>query len=272
MATWTVEEILANGIRLHVERTGGAKPPLVLLHGLTDDGRCWAPIADAFTDAFEVVTIDTRGHGRSDAPADGYRLEVIAADVVAVIAALGLERPVILGHSMGAVTALALAGLHPEVPARILLEDPPPLWLHEGPVPTDVALSRSVAEGVASVKRLSRDELRLEVTSQNPTWAAAELEPWIESKLRFSLNAVALATPAYLASIDFRGVLRRITCPVLVLHGDAGRGSMPAPADLEVLRGLVPQLEVVHVPGAGHNIRRDQPLRYITIVREALGA
>jgi N-formylmaleamate deformylase len=265
-------EVIANGVRLHYERSGSGLTPLVLLHGLSDDGRCWAPVVDAFTDAFEVVTVDARGHGLSDAPEDGYRLGTLAEDLAWVLRELRLERPVLLGHSLGALTAMALAGLHPDLPAAILLEDPPPLWLHDGPTPDDVALSRSIAAGIVSVKRLTRDELRREVTAQNPAWPEAEIEPWIEAKKAFNLRAVPLATPEHLAAFDVRSVLGAITCPVTVLHGDPLRGSMSTVADLEVLRTLVPQLEVVHIPGAGHSIRRDQQARYLEAVREALGA
>jgi pimeloyl-ACP methyl ester carboxylesterase len=272
MVTWTATEVRSNGIRLHVERTGGPRPPLVLLHGFTDDGRCWIPVAEAFADAYEVITIDARGHGRSEAPDDGWRLEDTAGDVVTVIGELGLERPVILGHSLGAVTAMAVAGLHPDLPSAIVLEDPPALWLRAGPTPDDADHARSATAGIAALKRLTRDELRHEAVTQNPGWPEAEIEPWVESKLAFDPRAVTLATPDHLATIDVRAVLRAITCPVTVVHGDAALGSMPSVADLEVLRGLVSQLAIVHVPGAGHSIRRDQPARYTAAVREALGA
>lgn len=275
MVTWTTAEVQSDGVRLHVDRTGGddaRRPHLVLLHGFTDDGRCWRPVASALADAFELVTIDTRGHGRSDAPDDGYRIEVLAQDVACVVRELALERPVILGHSLGAITALAVAGLHPDLPARIVLEDPPPLWLHDGPTADDAAHARGAVTGIAALKRLTREELVAGCHEQNPGWPDAEVEPWVEAKLAFSARAVPLATPDSLASFDLRATLRAITCPVTVLHGDGALGSMPTPADLEVLRSLVPQLAVVHVPGAGHSIRRDQPRRYLEAVRAALGA
>lgn len=272
MTALVAGDVVANGVRLHFERSGGAGPPLVLAHGLSDDGRCWTPVVDALASAFDVVTVDARGHGLSAAPEDGYRLGTLAEDLACVVRELGLERPMILGHSLGAVTALALAGLYPDLPAAIVLEDPPPLWRHEGPMPDDAALSRSIAAGIISMKRLGRDELRREVVAQNPAWPEAEIGPWVEAKLAFSLRAVPLATPEHLASFDIRSVLGAITCPVTVLHGDALRGSMATVADLEILRTLVPQVKTVHIAGAGHSIRRDQPERYLHAVREALRA
>ena len=72
--------------------------------------------------------VDARGHGHSDAPERGYGPAEQAEDLAGVIAALGLERPAVLGHSMGAATALVLAGTYPDVPGAILLEDPPAWW------------------------------------------------------------------------------------------------------------------------------------------------
>ena len=105
------------------------KPPVVLAHGFSDDGLCWTPVAEALEADYDVVMVDARGHGRSDAPEQGYGSAEHANDLAGVIAALGLQRPAVLGHSMGAVSTLALAGLYPDLPRAILLEDPPPWWM-----------------------------------------------------------------------------------------------------------------------------------------------
>ena len=72
MAHWHSGDVEANGIRLHYTRTGGTKPPLVLAHGLTDDGLCWTPVAEALEAEYDVIMVDARGHGQSDAPETGY--------------------------------------------------------------------------------------------------------------------------------------------------------------------------------------------------------
>src|SRR3954468_15126333 len=102
MASWPAGDIEVNGLRLHYSRTGGDKPPLVLAHGVTDDGLCWTPVAEALEMDYDVIMVDARGHGGSDAPEAGYDSATQAADLAGVIAALGLHKPAILGHSMGA--------------------------------------------------------------------------------------------------------------------------------------------------------------------------
>ena len=119
---------MVNGLTLHYTRTGGAKPPVVLAHGFSDDGLCWTPVAEALAADYDVVMVDARGHGRSAAPEQGYGSADHATDLAGVIRALGLKRPAVLGHSMGAASTLVLAGMYPDLPRAILLEDPPPWW------------------------------------------------------------------------------------------------------------------------------------------------
>ena len=74
MPTWQSSDIQANGIRLHLTRTGGAKPPLVLAHGATSDGLRWTPTAQALAPLYDVIMVDARGHGMSETSEHGYGL------------------------------------------------------------------------------------------------------------------------------------------------------------------------------------------------------
>ena len=127
-SSWQSGFINTNGLRLHYTRTGGPKPPLVLAHGVTDDGLCWSPVATALAPDYDVIMVDARGHGLSDAPLEGYGPIEQADNLAGLIEALDLTAPLILGHSMGAMTTLMLAARHPELPRAIALEDPPPWW------------------------------------------------------------------------------------------------------------------------------------------------
>ena len=74
-------DIDAYGTKLHYYRTGGDKPPLVIVHGLTDDGLCWTPVAEVLADRYDVVMVDTRGHGKSEVPESGYTLATLATEL-----------------------------------------------------------------------------------------------------------------------------------------------------------------------------------------------
>ncbi len=114
----------ANGITIHYLRTGGRKPPLVLLHGLTGNGACWTPLARSLGCEYDVVMPDARGHGNSSTPLHGYRYEDHAGDVIDLIQGLGLSAPILLGHSMGGMTATVVASLAAEMIRGVILVDP----------------------------------------------------------------------------------------------------------------------------------------------------
>ena len=270
MDGWSAGDVAANGIRLHYARTGGAKPPLVLAHGVTDDGSCWTPIAEALAADRDVVMVDARGHGCSDAPERGYDFAALVADLAGLIAALGPRRPAVLGHSLGAAAALALAGTVPDAPGALLLEDPPPVWMRRPETPEFAAYLERERQLIVERKCRGRDALVAERRAEAPHWAEAELVPWAEAKLRVSPHVREVFDPGAPERVDWAAALRRIACPALLIAADPERGGMVTPEATAALRGLVPQVRVAHVAGAGHNVRRDQPARYLAAVRAFL--
>jgi pimeloyl-ACP methyl ester carboxylesterase len=271
MASWPAGDIEVNGLRLHYTRTGGAKPPVVLAHGVTDDGLCWTPVAEVLAPEYDVIMVDARGHGRSDAPEQGYGPAEQAADLAGVIAALGLYRPAVLGHSMGAVTGLALAGTYPDVPGAILLEDPPAWWMAAWDTsPASEERQAQMRIWLGELKRKTREELIAEQRAAMPNWSEAELGPWADAKLRFSPSVLSIFNPHTAATIDWPATLRRITCPALLITADPAQGAIVTEESAAALQALVPQLRIEHILEAGHNIRRDQFDRYMEAVRAFL--
>ncbi len=113
---------LPTSIRLHYLDWGGSGRPLVLLHGLASSCRIWDFTAPLLAEHFHTLALDQRGHGLSDKPGS-YTFAGVTGDLSAFADALGLERPVITGHSWGAGVALSFAADHPETPAAIALID-----------------------------------------------------------------------------------------------------------------------------------------------------
>ena len=264
---WQSTFVDSHGLKLHLTRTGGDKPALVLAHGFSDDGLCWTPVARALEDRFDVVMVDARGHGRSDGPEGGYGPADQAEDLAGAIVALGLERPLILGHSMGALTALTMASLHPELPGAILLEDPPAVWNATGT--EDEAWLSGFRSWVVGLKRHTRDELIAQQRAETPHWGDDEVGPWADAKLRLSFNV--LSRGRSLTPEQIQG-LRRVVCPALLITGDPALGAIVDAAAAESLRALLPQLDVAHIAGAGHSIRRDQLAAYMAALERGLAA
>ena len=274
-AGWSEGDIPVNGINIHYYRTGDAqKPSVVLLHGFTDSGMCWRRLATDLTPDYDLVMIDAAGHGKSGGPEHGFR-ERAVSDVGAVIAALALVRPALVGHSMGAGTAAGVAAEYPEHIRAIALEDPG--WRDATAPPVVRAASGQgihapigSAEWIAwnrAFKTRTPAEQRAEAIAARPNWQEVDLPDWAEAKAQFNLavlDAPEAGRPAW------REIIGRITCPTLLLTADPARGAIVTP---EIAREAMAGLRagrLVHVPGAGHNIRREAYPPFLDAVRAFL--
>lgn len=271
MGDWQSGDVVANGIKIHYTRTGpadgrsgGGKPPMVLNHGATDNGLCWAPVARVFESEYDVVMPDARGHGLSDAPEDGYGSGERAADLTGLIEALRLERPIIGGHSMGAGTTLRFAADYPDMLRCAILEDPG-FRAAEAASPPGGG-PRAMVE---RHKGKTRDELFAYARQAHPDWAEDELGPWADSKMQVSLN-FANAPRIFPERPDFRELLPKVKVPVLLVTADPDKGGIVTPEVAAEAQRLLPSMKVVRLSGAGHNVRREQWAAYVEAVRAFL--
>lgn len=121
--------ITANHLQLHYRRwippaPGPNNPPILLLHGLASATRIWDFVAPLLAErGYTVIALDQRGHGESDKPGSGYDFTTIVADDPAAVKALGLERPIIVGHSWGASVALQYTVTESDNVTSIVLVD-----------------------------------------------------------------------------------------------------------------------------------------------------
>ncbi len=119
---WTSGYVKSNGNELYFTRSGGDKRPLLLAHGHTDDGSCWTEMAKLLIDDYDVIMYDAIGHGNSARITVDMDID-LGSDMGNVINALGLEKPAIWGHSMGAGTTVDYANSHADEISAIILED-----------------------------------------------------------------------------------------------------------------------------------------------------
>jgi N-formylmaleamate deformylase len=267
MSDWTSGFVDSNDIRLHYNRTGGDKPPVVLCHGITDSGLCWTPVAQVLEANYDVVMVDARGHGQSSTPVSGYTRADHAADVADLIDLLGLDRPALVGHSMGAGVAAVVAAKYPQMVSRIVLEDPP--WrMGQQSQEERMAARAQWQRDIKAHQSKSDEELLAFVRQRSPTWGEGELSPWVVAKKSVS--------PAVLNFIDdehrWQDDVDEITCPVLLVRADPELGAIVGPETVEYVTGKNDNIQVVHIPGAGHNIRREQFNAYIAAVIAFLAA
>jgi len=251
---WFEGDVLTNGIRMHFYRTScSTQPPLVLLHGSSDNGMCWISVAQALQQDYDIVMPDARGHGLSEKPESGYESETMAADVAGLIEALGIAPVYLMGHSMGAATAAALAAAYPDLVSALVLSDPP--WWAEEPATLTAEQYAARARQVEEMRALSTEELRGLARKEHPDWPEIELGPWADSKQQHSPYHMS---PPRWPRPSFRTLVPQIQCPVLLITADPDKGSLVTPDVAAEAAGLWKEGRVVRIPGAGHNIRREQ--------------
>ena len=268
MPNWSSGDVIANGIRIRYTRTGGDKLPLVLSHGFSDNGLCWTRLVKVLERDYDIIMVDVRGHGLSEAPEGGHDADTRAADLAGVVTALGLGKAALMGHSMGASTVAATAANHPQVVRCAILEDPP--WR----AALDAAAAREWAArrernrvALAERQTQSHGEVVASGKTQHPTWDDIEWGPWADSKLQLSPHVVAAAAPT---STPWQDVVRKITCPTLLITADNSLGAIVTPEIAEEAASIWQDGRMVHIPEAGHNIRREQFEKFVEVVSSYL--
>jgi N-formylmaleamate deformylase len=286
-AHWSEGTITANGIRQHFYRTGGEKPVIVLLHGFSENGLCWSRVAKALEDGYDLILLDARGHGRSDGPETGYSQELLTADVIAFIGALGLERPFLWGFSTGALTAADVAATAPDLARAVILEDPP--WGDAPSRPAPQANSDAepwpayhqwlatwiawhvALRGQTFAERIASSGSFLPPGALN--WPEEELLTHLEAQAEFNLAVLDLTPPVPGRSPRSASV-ERIACPVLLLTSDPARGGMVTLAMAAQIVATWRSGEYVSFPGASHFLHHEMQgeefERFVAIVRAFL--
>lgn len=123
-ASFKTRDIVHDDATLHV-RVGGQGPAVVLIHGFGDTGDMWAPLAAALAKNHTVVVPDLRGMGLSSHPAGGYEKNNQAADIRAILDALGIDHAVVVGHDIGTMVAFAYAARYPDKTDKLVVMDAP---------------------------------------------------------------------------------------------------------------------------------------------------
>ncbi len=255
---YTEGDIRLNGINIHYYRTGGKGPPFVLLHGATDNGLCWTPVAEKLADIYDVIMPDALGHGLSDRLSPDFESGNNVILMVKLIQRLGLDKPVIMGHSMGAGTTTGIAIEYPMLPRAIILEDPG--WRTDEELASERDDSRSkqresFAKIFAGYSKRTLEELIDECRTNNPLWSEAEIGPWAAAKLQFdpalfSVNRFEI--PSYIEQVP------KIQCPTLLITAENGIVSAKTAEHASKLWTSKSPFRSIRIKGAGHNIRRER--------------
>ncbi len=252
--------IQTRGAEICVRRHGGDGPPLVLIHGIGSSSADFDPVLPQLSALTSPITLDLRGHGESSRPAEGYHYGDYIHDLEDVLAALSLARPIVLGHSLGGIITLFWASQHAGEARGIIIEDAP-LRSGEEFAPA--------FDGWLTLNGLPQDAVRAWYASKNPTWSDAVLDQRSLDMVHTERRAIEELRDASLANVglDTTADLAQIADPLLYLHGDVEYGSMAHPEDISAMKRMIPQAEIVRVPGAGHTIHRSHPDAWLESVK-----
>jgi pimeloyl-ACP methyl ester carboxylesterase len=238
-----VAEVVANGVRLHVQRLGAGPPTVIFLHGLVMDNLSsfYFTLANPVAQRAEAVLFDLRGHGKSERPATGYSLAAFVADLGALVDALRITGPIhLVGNSFGGLLALAFASARPEQLASLVLLDG-----HLG-VP-------GWGEAMAKTLDLRGAERDRQIAESFKHWLGRGSE---RKSSKLAKTAEALVEGTSLIA-DIRGSpplspaeLGRISCPVLALYGEQS----DLRPEAQQLPSLLPRARLIVRPGCSHSI------------------
>jgi len=266
-AGWTDGYVMANGIRIHYWRSGGNRPPMVMAHGSSDDGLCWTNLAKEIQDSYDIIMFDARGHGLSDPPTPSDPADVQVEDLAALIRALKLERPILMGHSMGSASVAQFAARYPDVPRAVILEDPALVRPATPATPATGATPPTVEQRQATIlarNNMSEQELVAGCLKNSPKWGQSECEFWAPSKRRHHPGTAAIGTGARPPMTE---LFVKITAPTLILKADA-QGDLRK--QNEDVAAKLPKGKIVHIEGAGHNVRRENKTQTLEVLRAFL--
>lgn len=265
---WTQNDLTLNGNKFHYTRTGnGGKPPLILVHGFSDNGLCWLQTARDLEADYDIIMPDARGHGLSARIRPGETVDM-TADLAAIIQALGIEQPIVAGHSMGAMEAFQLGVRYPSIPRALILEDPP--WWQPNTRPViNKSDEHPQAPWVATVQRLTLDELIEQTRRDHPTWPDWVIETWCPAKKELDPYILSILN---IRGDDWQADIPKLACPTLIITADPARGGIVTPEIAEQAAALNPRCRVEHLPGTGHHVRFEDYTTYMTIVQDFLKA
>jgi esterase len=267
--------VVVNGLRFHVLEWGPKDgPPLLLLHGGNQTAHSWDLVSLHLANKFRIVAVDQRGHGDSEWPRDCVASpQDMASDAYEIIRLLGLERPVVMGHSMGGIVTMTLLKAHPGIARAAVLVDVGPELSEAG--------TKIIGEFIGSLSEFaSVDEFIDRVVAYDPFRSREH----ISRTVRY--NLLQRADGPYVSKHDPRRRMlqqgqgpiridrptlddvRLFEMPVLLVRGAESNVLTAEPA--ERFRDALPKGELVTVERCGHNVHSQNTAGFLEAVEPFL--
>ena len=261
--------VAVNGLRIHyLEWGANGKQPLILLHGIARVAHTFDHLAPHFSKDHHVIAVDMRGHGDSAWDPHGeYLVEDYVKDIEGLVAQLKLRNILLWGNSTGGRVAQVFAGSHPDLVAAVIVEDVGPER------PREISDRRATRMSQEENGWVSVDELLARVKADYPRTAEPVLRSFVQhgSKQRADGRIVWKRDPAIVNGFvptELWAAVRKIKAPVIYILG--GASTIVPPETQQELAQVLPQAEIVTMPGLGHYPSDEKPADFIAIVNRFL--
>ena len=240
--------------------------PFLILHGIPNRWQGMYPIMATLEARWHVLACDLRGHGKSGRAAS-YRAVDYSSDIAAMIEQ-NIDVPaVLLGHSGGAMAALGAAGLVPQLVRALVLLDPPFAQRDGSNWPNSTS---DFLLGVSDIL-LRRREVGDVLKQFFPDISTAQIEWFSETFSCIDKRVIdVLLEGRYFEELDLGGLLRRVTCPTLLLYGEVERGGLVRESDIAFFLGHASAAKVDQIKGSGHFLHAEQPQLILEIAERWL--
>ena len=252
-----IMKLKAGGLSFNVMETGDGSPALLFLHYWGGSARTWKVVISLLSADFRCIAYDQRGWGGSDAPPQGYSIRDLAVDANEILRALGIQRYVLVGHSMGGKVAQFLAAQHPIGLEKLVLVAP------ATPTPQDIPEFAKQAQLHAYDNRENALKALEFLTAQPPS---DDLREQIIADNFAAAPAAKLAWPTLSAYEDISAEVGNIAVPTLIVAGDQDRQDPVEQHKREVLT-RIPGAKMQIIQNCGHLIPIDQPEQLADAIR-----
>jgi pimeloyl-ACP methyl ester carboxylesterase len=280
---WSDGYAYVNGIRIHYYHAKPAqgKPVMVMVHGVTDIGLNWTTLTLKLQDAYDIYMPDARGHGFSDPFTNADNGETLVKDVVDFVRVMKFEKPILMGHSMGAATVMRVGAEYPDLAKAIIMLDP--FVGNRAPRPDTTRNNQSSSSTTTAVPVRPRmfkspdtavaqnntkfEELVALGHRQNPKWDSVDVYYWAFSKKQYHGPYTPEQAQAMTGTMNTAEALAKIKVPALILKADAA----PEVRKTHIEAAQVMQNgKLVHIDGAGHNLHHDQLAKTVEVLNAFL--
>ena len=244
----------AKSIKIYYESFGSGKS-LILLHGAMATSQVWKPYVPIFSNDFNIILPDVRGHGKTENPSKNIDLQLISDDIVALIDTLKLNKPYLCGWSMGGDVGLDIAMRYPDCVSGLIV----------GGVTHHISesyFSSLKAMGLEGPGQINFEQAEKSIPQLINLWKIEHVQSPLHWKELLTQLSFEMINPTLPAEDD----LKQITVPTLIVWGDRDQ-FLPVEDAVELYR-LIPNAQLAVVPNADHFVARTKVVLFAELVKE----